>query len=760
MNTTAPVNLRVNEITGYNVARNFDDIYRLYSRLRQDYEDLVLTGGGVAGGWTSAPPVVKLATITEKVGIGTVTPTAKLTITSITEQLRMEYNAANYFKTTVEATGKTIFAIASDNGTPTFEFTKRLDVVSLTEQMRLQYNAANYFKTTVSDTGKTTFAIGSDNGTPTFEMNKALTIKTTGTPFLKLLYDDIYAGAATFSVGSIGDGLVIASPTMAYINSASDARFAVGQSWSYCFQLWWHYNATPTLSYGEIQITGNRYLAFTGLAFTFSNVVGIGVASVDDIYAKLHVASTTTQLWIAYNYTNHLAVDVSSIGTTDFTITSSGGDPNFSFNKAIYISDSVPATKTYRLYNNGGTLSWNGAAIGGGGISSLNGLTGATQTFTNDTNVTIVSAGTAHVVTWSGTLAAARVGGLPGSQITSGTVAATYLPVASYSADGIVNQSAQTFAGLKTFQASGAHSIVVKSTAADAAIDLQAATSAKNAGMVTYVDTDAYWLVGQHASTSFAIYSYTFSGGGKDVLTIAPTTGAIATGSTTGAWSGSLTIYGITDSIGQHFYNPIDSTADVTTQDSPWLKLTAQGWDTTGTRNTEVPWYIRNEAYESPGYGGGCLVFKVESQYCRRPMAVDEQGRIVLGLGREHIDFRNEGYPSGGHNYMYGFGGEDLGDSSTSVGNWPIILAGDIAGLNRVVVGWPRYGITSDLFVSGKVRVGMSYGGGETLSSPCSISSGSATPTNGSDPDGSIYMKRGVGIYVAVSGAWVAVTIP
>lgn len=46
----------------------------------------------------------------------------------------------------------------------------------------------------------------------------------------------------------------------------------------------------------------------------------------------------------------------------------------------------------------------------GAGISSLNGLTGATQTFTNDTNVTIVSAGTAHAITWSGTLSHERGG--------------------------------------------------------------------------------------------------------------------------------------------------------------------------------------------------------------------------------------------------------------------------------------------------------------------------------------------------------------
>ena len=45
-----------------------------------------------------------------------------------------------------------------------------------------------------------------------------------------------------------------------------------------------------------------------------------------------------------------------------------------------------------------------------GGISSLNALTAASQTFTNDANVTIVSGGTAHVITWAGLLSVARGG--------------------------------------------------------------------------------------------------------------------------------------------------------------------------------------------------------------------------------------------------------------------------------------------------------------------------------------------------------------
>lgn len=55
------------------------------------------------------------------------------------------------------------------------------------------------------------------------------------------------------------------------------------------------------------------------------------------------------------------------------------------------------------------TLSWDSAGAGSG-ITSLEGQTGATQTFTDDTNVTIVSGSNAHVITWVGTLAAGRGG--------------------------------------------------------------------------------------------------------------------------------------------------------------------------------------------------------------------------------------------------------------------------------------------------------------------------------------------------------------
>lgn len=91
--------------------------------------------------------------------------------------------------------------------------------------------------------------------------------------------------------------------------------------------------------------------------------------------------------------------------------------------------------RTFQLYGDTGTGkvrfcsvvgtpgTWNDLVAGSSaGISSLNGLTGTTQTFANDTNVTISSSGTAHTVGWSGSLAVSRGGTGTGSALTQGSI--------------------------------------------------------------------------------------------------------------------------------------------------------------------------------------------------------------------------------------------------------------------------------------------------------------------------------------------------
>jgi len=55
------------------------------------------------------------------------------------------------------------------------------------------------------------------------------------------------------------------------------------------------------------------------------------------------------------------------------------------------------------------TVTQQSGIMAGTGMTALNGLTGSVQTFVNDTNVTVVSSGTTHTLTWAGTLADARI---------------------------------------------------------------------------------------------------------------------------------------------------------------------------------------------------------------------------------------------------------------------------------------------------------------------------------------------------------------
>jgi hypothetical protein len=55
------------------------------------------------------------------------------------------------------------------------------------------------------------------------------------------------------------------------------------------------------------------------------------------------------------------------------------------------------------------TVTQQSGIMAGTGMTALNGLTGAVQTFVDDTNVTITSSGTSHTLGWSGTLADSRI---------------------------------------------------------------------------------------------------------------------------------------------------------------------------------------------------------------------------------------------------------------------------------------------------------------------------------------------------------------
>lgn len=102
----------------------------------------------------------------DKVGIGTTTISANLHTLSTTEQLRVGYDASNYYSTTVGSTGAVAFdavgsgaqfSFSDEVGIGTTTVSAKLHVLETTEQLRLGYDASNYYSTTVGSTGGVTF---------------------------------------------------------------------------------------------------------------------------------------------------------------------------------------------------------------------------------------------------------------------------------------------------------------------------------------------------------------------------------------------------------------------------------------------------------------------------------------------------------------------------------------------------------------------------------------------------------------------------
>ena len=81
---------------------------------------------------------------------------------------------------------------------------------------------------------------------------------------------------------------------------------------------------------------------------------------------------------------------------------------SISSNVTLELPSAAPSAGQCLGYVSSTVLGWVTCAAGSA-ITSIEGQTGATQTFGDDTNVTMVSSGNVHTLTWAGTLAKARM---------------------------------------------------------------------------------------------------------------------------------------------------------------------------------------------------------------------------------------------------------------------------------------------------------------------------------------------------------------
>jgi hypothetical protein len=165
------------------------------------------------------------------------------------------------------------------------------------------------------------------------------------------------------------------------------------------------YNINPSASNGRISARWNR-------ASLQTRIPSSGAGRTLEVYIECAEGANAAIFRIA-----NFKVTLSTRATfdDDESITElNGGNLSAPMRWIDQTTPSNPAAGSIKIYSKGEAPTYLTSAgaemtlVTSSGITSLNALTGAAQTFTNDTNVTIVSAGTAHVITWAGTLSKAR----------------------------------------------------------------------------------------------------------------------------------------------------------------------------------------------------------------------------------------------------------------------------------------------------------------------------------------------------------------
>lgn len=233
----------------------------------------------------------------------------------------------------------------------------RLHLISTTEQLRVGYDASNYYSTTVSSTGLVTFnAVGAGSK---FLFSDAVQGGVTGTPSFTSTFGSynstfqfdffaedtstsgvaalaLQAGTAIFQAYKLGNAIGGVFQTSTVSNN-SLSQFVSG-----------NYNENFSLH-------GSNIYFFTGLgAGTFAASIGSSGAFFGVIEnmgtapsAKMHIMGTSKQLQIAYDASNYYSATVSSTGHVTFDAV--GSSAQFTFSDNVNFSQAAIMGTVLRL---------------------------------------------------------------------------------------------------------------------------------------------------------------------------------------------------------------------------------------------------------------------------------------------------------------------------------------------------------------------------------------------------------------------------
>lgn len=266
-------------------------------------------------------------------------------LSGVTSAIQTQLNTKGTFTLPSLTTGSVLFSngttTAQDNtnffwddttnrlGIGTASPSAFMHVLGTTEQLRLGYDASNYLSATVGSTGSATLSLTGTS--PTFRLDNAVSINTSAQPTSVLDVKYTTGGIDTLKLTDTGNWIL-----SFYQGATQRAGFDnYGRNWNSLGGTATIVSGTGTISFNQNSVSAFSSIGTGAVAGTLQLVTGfVGVGTVPS--AKLHSLATTEQLRLGYDASNYFSTTVSSIGSTTFALT--GTSPTFNFSSNVGVS--------------------------------------------------------------------------------------------------------------------------------------------------------------------------------------------------------------------------------------------------------------------------------------------------------------------------------------------------------------------------------------------------------------------------------------